>query len=54
MASHSEIFQTNLLLFIKDLCRCLQACLTFSTTFGDKLDFTTANHIKEYINLLWT
>ena len=53
IASHSGIVQTNLLLFIRNLCRCLQARLISSTTFGEKLDFNTVNHIKEYINLLW-
>ena len=36
----------NLLLFIMDVCKCLQPCLISSTTFGEKLDFTTANHKK--------
>ena len=54
IASHPGIFQKNLLLIIRDLCRSLQPCIIFSTTFGEKLDFTTANHIKEYINFLWT
>ena len=27
-----------------DLCRCLQPYLISSTTFGEKLDFTTANY----------
>ena len=54
IASHPTIFQKNLLLIIRDLCRSLQPCVISSTTFGEKLDFTTANHIKEYINLLWT
>ena len=44
MAFHPRIFQTNLLLFIRDLCSCLQPCLISSTIFGKKLDFTTANH----------
>ena len=51
---HPWIFQTKLLLFIRDLCRCLQPCLISSTTFAKKWDFTTSNYIKEYINLLWT
>ena len=32
IASHPGIFQRNLLLFIRNLCRCLQPCLTSSTT----------------------
>ena len=53
IASHPGIFQTNLLLFIRELCTCLQPFLISSTTLGEELDFTTANHIKD-INLLWT
>ena len=50
IASHPGKFQTNLLLFIRDLCacRCLQSSLITSTTFGEKLDFSTANHEKVY------
>ena len=39
---------------MRDLCICLKPCLISSTTFGEKLDFTTASYIKEYANLLWT
>ena len=46
-----DIFQTNLILFIRDLCRCLQPCLISSTTFGEKLAFTTANHIWIYYEI---
>ena len=49
IASNPGIFQTNLLLIIRDLYTSLQPCVISSTTFGEKLDFTTANHIKEYI-----
>ena len=52
IASHPGIFPANLLLIIRDLYGCLQPCVISSTTFSEKLDFTTANHIKEYINLL--
>ena len=50
IASHPGKFQTNLLLFIRDLCacRCLQSSVITSTTFGEKLDFSTANHKKVY------
>ena len=36
IAFHPGIFQANLLLFIRDLCRCLQPCLISSMTFGEK------------------
>ena len=45
VASHPGIFQTNLLLFIRDIRRCLQPYLISSTTFGQKLGFTNAKHI---------
>ena len=48
IASHPGIFQTNLLLFITDLCRCLQSCPIPSATFGEKLVFTGANHKRKY------
>ena len=48
LASHPRIFQTNLLLFLRDLSRRLQPCLISSTTFGKKLDFTTAEHKRIY------
>ena len=51
IAFHPGIFQTNLLLFIRDLCRCLQPRLISSTTFGENTVFATAKY-KEYINLL--
>ena len=37
---------------IRDLCRFLQPGLIFSTIFGKKLDFPTANQ-KKYIKLQW-
>ena len=48
IASHPGMFQINLLLFIRDLCRCLQPYLLSCTTFGKKLDFTNANHKRIY------
>ena len=48
IASHPGIFYKNLLLFTIDLCRCLQSCLISSMIFGEKLDFTTANHKRIY------
>ena len=57
MAPHPGIFQKDLLLIIMDLCRYLPYNHVYSHlrhTFGEKLDFTTTNHIKESMNLLWT
>ena len=43
VAFHPGIFQKNLLLFIRDLCRCLQPCLISFMTFGEKLLPTIKN-----------
>ena len=36
-----------ILLFVRNLCRCLQPCLITSTIFGEKIDFTTAKHKRK-------
>ena len=50
MGVQSVIFTIviNLLLFTRNLCRCLQPCVISSTTFGEKLAFTTPNHKRIY------
>ena len=48
IACRPGIFETHLLLFIRNLCKCLLPCLISCTIFREKLHFTTTNHKRKY------